>query len=322
MDKDKFDLYQGVAGIALMIAVGLGALVACSNPAITPTVSVYSIADSQHLGLMWDESSVWVGYSPQYCLLAAGNGRVFLIGKAGPIANWGLTALAAADGQMLWNTTDVNGASSMHLTASALYLGFSGVGRVAAYDPVSGKQLWITHLSQIDAVVYLAHNNYLLTAYTDTGNYYRLDEKGNIIETGTGESIRSLFKNETDLAVSYSQQPVYTEAAVYVRAGSVVGRVYAIDRTSDTTLWETEATIISNIAFGQNSLYVLRNDNYLLGLDTSTGEINSFVQFSLPPFPFGANRGGYCTAFDSDSQQVVASLGDSHQLFAFKPETP
>ena len=290
---------------------------ACSAVPTTPTV-IYTPIDTHNLETLWVISDVRIVDGQLNCPLAAADGRIVLLGWFND--HYGLTSLSASDGSVLWNVETGSTAYTIFLAPDDLFVGYAGVGSVAAFDPVTGKQNWSTLLPKAHSVAYLSWEEGLVSAYTNNGRYYRLNPDGRIIEMGTGQTVFSAFYAKTDLRDDFLMPPVFGEEMIYIRGRRIAGRAYAIDRETGQVNWQTESDVISNLGEGEDAVYMLTENAHLIGRDSPTGQIVAFAQFDSEPFAFSPERGGYCVAVDKQQGMVYAALGDSLQLFSFSIE--
>jgi len=89
--------------------------------------------------------------------------------------------------------------------------------------------------------------------------------------------------------------------------------------------WKSDLGVISNVAVSEDAVFVLVESGELLALDPSSGQkmATSGVSFDNQPFvPYSKDTtsGSFYLAYNVENDILIAYLGDSRQLFAFRVE--
>ncbi len=243
-------------------------------------------------------------------------------------ANGGLLAstpngvLVADYGQSLWN----------HLTK---------------YDLRSGDLIWRQYFLDTNPTHLVFFNNQIqLITYKPGDNLWLLDTDGNILKkitrsdvflitsdvTFTDETgIRARRTDTNEIIWEYTDMgrlpfnPVVTQDKIFVRSDIHLGIAYALNRKTGRLLWQVRDIVSnSNLALSpeKHRVYALRKDGDLLAIDENTGVIKVVARFSSPLFLANINRieQTYELAYDQEQHILLVSLGDGHQLLAFREQ--
>ena len=191
--------------------------------------------------LLWTSEEIGTGYSAP---VVAGN-KLYINGEINQVAH-----IFAFDinGKLIWKSPNGSeffgegysanfpGARSAPTVYNDLVYVCSGLGRIACFDAESGKEKWAVSM------------------VTDLGGKLNM--------------------------FGYSESLVVDETKVYCYPGGSESNVVALDRFSGKTVWTTKALgdpvsfcspIIVNLP--QRNVLVTSSREYLLGLDTKTGEL-------------------------------------------------
>jgi len=191
--------------------------------------------------LLWTSEEIGIGYSAP---VVAGN-KLYINGEINQVAH-----IFAFDinGKLIWKSpngpeffgegysANFPGARSAPTAYNDLVYVCSGLGRIACFDAESGKEKWAVSM------------------VTDLGGKLNM--------------------------FGYSESLVVDETKVYCYPGGSESNVVALDRFSGKTVWTTKALsdpvsfcspIIVNLP--QRNVLVTSSREYLLGLDTKTGEL-------------------------------------------------
>lgn len=266
------------------------------------------------LELLWSHSGVRITKRSGAFVVAAAKGTLFYIGlKAQSASQQEVVALDSNDGESVFWRTDspgLTGPNVIYATSSTLYVGGSGVGKVAAYELRTGEILWsksypfqrtVTDLQVVDDLVYMkAVSSFRALLQADTGQEI---EDWNSVPNFTPK----YFENKTLTAdIEFDNGP---------------GTISAKDRQTGRILWETNA--LSNAVVTKAAVYLITegdNELKLLGVEPRSGEIINSVTFEpraspdylkLYDFP-------HRLALDKELGILYVFLRDSKQLFAFK----
>ncbi len=191
--------------------------------------------------LLWTSEEIGIGYSAP---VVAGN-KLYINGEINQVAH-----IFAFDinGKLIWKSpngpeffgegysANFPGARSVPAVYNDLVYVCSGLGRIACFDAESGKEKWA------------------MSMVTDLGGKLNM--------------------------FGYSESLVVDETKVYCYPGGSESNVVALDRFSGKTVWTSKALgdpvsfcspIIVNLP--QRNVLVTSSREYLLGLDTKTGEL-------------------------------------------------
>jgi outer membrane protein assembly factor BamB len=225
-----------------------------------------------------------------------------------------------------------------------IYVGYSGSGLVEAFEIVTGTKAWSQPIPGSHSIQFLQVSEGLLSVYSSNIRFDLVRaEDGEVLQnrglndklprfrfadltfvaspwqaldTQTGKPLWTL-----ELGEELTHTPVLSANRAYLRTERTIGRLLALDRSSGELIWQTGANVISNVAASETRAYVLRQIGDLVGLDSQTGTPVMHIQFETRPFrlSYEGTLGGYHVAYDEDADVVIGALGDSYQLFAFKP---
>ena len=178
-----------------------------------------------------------------------------------------------------------------------------------------GLNLWvldidgnvITHIKNTDAFLTTPE----VTFYSVTGI--------RAVRTGTDE----VLWEYSDPAFQF--MPVITQDKFFCRNESYSGTAYALDRNTGKLLWQVHDIVPSStLAYSQRKqlVYALRKNGDLLAIDENSGEVSIATKFSSTPFllDIAETAQTYILVYDQEQHILLVSLGDSHQLFAFREE--
>ena len=304
--------------LAVVSLIVFGATSCTTPPEVWPSAiaSLHSVAESYLLAEQWSRAEVMAQYVGSGAMLAAADGKVFILGRLGRNEESSVIALSASDGSLAWRAS-IGDEWDLSVTPDSLYVGDSTVvARVSSYDLETGGVQWSRHLWS-NSILYIVAEGGRVSVNVNPDRFYVLgDDTGDILQrvrssdpiflsTDTVTYMRQPFSNalqaisvkdgellwEVQVANGIYHPPVFTENAIYIRTGiELGGQVYAIDRQTGEILWETEQNVVSNVAVAENTVFLLTEDGYLMGLDRDTGEAVAYVLFSPAPFLFSSQE--------------------------------
>ena len=258
-----------------------------------PVVSHQLVPGNNDVQELWAREDLYATYDDQ-SLLAAGNGKVYLLGSDNQYRRMAIIALDAKSGETQWSM-DYSGTSIL-LTSSYLYLG--GIGEVIALDPSTGNPVWKTSLPLSNSVslIYMFEN----ALYIDTSG-----ARYHVINPQTGEIIETVNYGRNDV------MPLWRDFIYAAPESLLVNEV--LERIGEQRM--------SNVVKTEMDLYVLTLNGNLLQIDPFTRNETTLATFVPNPF-LGQNSSGnpffYYLAVDEAANLIFTYLGDSGQLFALR----
>ena len=221
--------------------------------------------------------------------------------------------------------------------------GFSGLNK---YDLQSSKLIWRKDFIDSNPTGLAFFDNQVqLITWKPGQRLWVFDTNGNILKvinnthaflttpevtffSGTG--IRAERTDTGDVLwdyidTSFTLTPIFTQDKIFCHSQSYSETAYALDRNTGKVLWRVQDLVDgSSLAYSpeKRRVYALRKDGALLAIDEDTGEINIAAKFSSPLFLpiIDGTAEAYELAYDQQQNILLVSLGDGHQLFAFKEE--
>ena len=285
------------------------------------TLAPHEIVETSNcLEFLWSQPNIFIPRSSGSSLLVATNGLIYIAGSFTQTQQIAITALQGVNGEQLWQSNP-GIRDALYATPDALY---SGMGNsITSYDLNAGKVLWSQRLPRGRNVYHL---------YVVDNIIYTVSTPFHLVQADTGQVIQTFshFPTETELqkiaqqlrktmpSVSlkgdYFLDNAFTKEASFRRTHSLTN-LRAIDRETDTTLWEIEEGVKSNVVATETIIYLFTLDGDLLGLDPYTGKGITLVKFGQGSFSHNSH---YYVAIDEVAQLLYVYLGDTYQLFAFK----
>lgn len=276
---------------------------------------------------LWVRTNYYMKSSDHIRMVALGN-KLFTVGSASDKELSRLIALDARTGDIIWQYGDAN-VSVLTVSASKLFIGELGGGRVTALNPDTGAIEWSTNGRIGNVTNVLVRENIL---YVDVvgENYILFDaDTGNILQTipyvvgkAPNPDIPIWSDHNMNLqfvgTMEFIQYP--TDFPMYK------GEITATDEISGNQIWTSGSFYAATrLAASPLGVFVLDSDGKLLRFNPTDGTKDQVIQFT--PAPNLSNNDGwfydYHIAIDSDSQLLFVYLGDSAQLFAFQlPVSP
>jgi hypothetical protein len=285
--------------------------------------------------------------------LAVDGSSVIIAGSIGGDSGVNLPLLHAdvPTGKVNWQT--VVGSGNMVVYGDRLYTQtpdqpFGGATGIVAYDLLSGTKMWETTLDWRYAigVNYLAVNQEYVIVQTyhrgNSGFYLLHPETGEIqqfreystffaVEAGTyydwnGGSITasgtvnweaqvpgSRYRYQMDLAA-----PVIYEQLILVKNGHrALSPLLAIRKTDGAIIWQFDESVVSNVAVGGTTTFVVTENAELKALDTLTGNLIGSLQFT-PAFAEDYDFVNNSIIVAADDNIVAVYFRDSRQLSVFQ----
>lgn len=221
-----------------------------------------------------------------------------------------------------------------------------GAGGVSAYAIETGETVWTYTIPGASLIRSLAANDNYLAVDGGTDRYYLFNSAtgdvvktlGKKIEPGmpVGTSVNFAFWYDY-ISVNHSSGDGYSSSILFwsdkfnnvvlsplLLSNSLIikrsnevfsGMIFALDRSTGDTLWNTSDDIVSNISSNGSTLFFLTSSAQLTAVDASNGTLLGSVRFTGDSVQMIEERGFFVTA---SGDNVFVYLGDSHQLFAFR----
>lgn len=286
--------------------------------------------------------SAWGGYKA--VPLALVNDMVLIAGNVGKEDTSGINSnLINANietGKVNWQV--VSGSGFIATDSNQVYVQtpnqpFGGATGIASYDINSGEKTWETAFDWKYAigVSNLTHADSGINARTyhrGEGAFYVLDQdSGEItafidkdgfifaIENGTtyewfGSTLQASgqinWETHIDGASFYDRDlaaPIILDNLIIVKSGhSSSSSITAVRKSDGANIWQFSQDVVSNVAVGGTTTYVLTEQTELLALDTQTGKVLGSLSF-IPSFPEN---------FDFVNTSIfVAAAGDTVAIY-------
>jgi outer membrane protein assembly factor BamB len=278
---------------------------------------------SDSFRIIWDRPGVFIGISWGDLNLAAYGSRVIFLGSLDIGKSSSVIALDALTGEFVWETNP-KPPSTIFVSQDGLYVGEAGGGsRVTSYDLDTGEIRWsklFLNSSGVESLI----------VYKNQLHAYIAPDMHKILNTLNGKIITSILPTpppffDSTVCGDIYQVPIYTDDTIYFRTGRnlEVGNVCAVDISTGELRWKSDLSVVSNVVASDDAVFILVESGDLLALNPATGvEISPLeISFSNKPFilykPY-IEVGNYFVAYDAENDILLAYLGDSRQLFAFK----
>ncbi len=317
-----------------------------------PSIS-HSINELSGLAEIWSLKNIYVDHysSPN---LVASDGKVIILGTTTNTSEQEMTCFDGQTGKVVWRKTKLGQdqfdlpPDVIYATPGGLYVGIGGIPYVKKYDLSTGNLIWSQSLSgrgmlslyvygdevqintgaTIDIFTVLNATNGQVIRVVKGDIFIRTPEETFLPIGSYGLQANNTATGERLWEVLYDPRfykaPIFTENTIYVRSGSLMGRVYAIQSSSGVILWETNNVVVSSIALSmrRQSIYALTINGELWRINIDSGHHTVIGQFSNLPFSLSGRDflGAYDIAYDESTETLYIVLGDSLQLFALKEQ--
>jgi outer membrane protein assembly factor BamB len=259
-----------------------------------------------------------------------------------------LQVLDAATGQLQWSVPDLPNEWSMATDQVRLFIAVAW--NIRAFNLSDGKLLWRTpgelpghtgysiYPMGADILVYSTESSFqkseqILRTY-DASNG-TLKELSRTETTPTASFFRTLSvdywadseklwaidrsSGRTQWQVKHSGSsphwPILTDSLIILSSNQFSGapvELYAVDVRTGALVWRYAGRCLSNFVLTNNTLYAIREDTALVGIDLQTGREQGAINFvTTKP----EDNTQYWVAATTD--KVFAYFGDSQELIAF-----
>jgi len=340
----NFSVRNFFCALPLMFSVLL--MQGCSSSPSYPESSIshtFKIID-ENINLMWSINNIYVPQDDFSPMMSASSGLVCFLGDVVYPPDKELSCLSSETGGVLWQKL-LGVPTGILMDTSGIYVAYGGIAGLDKLD-YFGNPDWSLSMME-SSVKYLHFNDGQLQLLLLPERFLVVEkDSGKTIEDVKGEGIiysdgaerflinyglesKSLGLKEINWRSNVSSNnirlsPLFTEDQILLRTGRVKGTLLVLDRDNGQVSWQTENTIISNIAFwpSKNIIFILTKDGQLLRVNSRSGDQSALLNFSPSPLILNGDSvvGGYELALDESSNTLFVLLGDSRQLFAFRVE--
>ena len=316
-------------------------------PAPTPIASRTIVQSSLPLRELWRKGNLVVRIADMPGMLASEK-YVFFVDTRMGLNKGRMQVLDAATGQLQWQVTDL----SVHSLATDRERLFIAVNwNIRAYNLSDGKLLWRTpgelpghtgysiYPMGADILVYSTENSFskseqILRTY-DASNGTLKGLSRTEKTPGTSLVLRSQYIDywgdaEKLWAVNHSSGrtlwqakvsgwspywPILTDSLIILSSHQLPGEpveLYAVDVRTGAIVWRYTQKCVSNFVLTNDTIYVVREDTALVGIDPRTGREVGTIRFATTK---ATDDTQYWVA--ATTNKVFAYFGDSQELIAF-----
>jgi len=284
--------------------------------------ATHQVLESRGAESLWVRSGVFGESTNAGLNLSASDGRVFMLASVAATENLRILAFEGWSGDILWQS-EPKPQMRMLSDGDALYTGESGGGgRITRYDGSTGHALWSRVFWRASGVRHLFLEGDRLHVLLSPEGYRLLRRSdGKTVSRPVIDRPPSFL--ESAICGQVLQTPVIASETIIYRTGwdHDRGTVCAVDSATGEVLWQTDPLATSNVAAGDEVVFVLAESGELLALDTRTGEESQQLRID-----FGTSLSSQhapepnILAYDREDRLLFAYLGSSNQLFAFLVE--
>ncbi len=262
-----------------------------------------------------------------------------------------LEVLNAKTGILLWKTEPLPfSANSLAADEQRLYLALSA--KIIVYDLLTGEILWEDALlgGRTTYWVYPMGNTLLVYSEEDVSlegeeeqvirkydsqsgllggiDRINIQQKNSSLLLKTlifdywtdGEALWAInnevnqeqWKIEIDNRVEYT--PLLVDSK-FIFASGIFSDVIAIDNTSGRQVWKYRDKIVSDLTAKHGTIYVVRTDAAIVGIDSETGEEAGYIGIEPRVTETSTRSHSYLIAVSED--MLFVYYGDSQELIAF-----
>lgn len=289
-----------------------------------PAEISHDVADNKLSKLLWSRQNIFIEISASIGL-ATSTDKVFIAGSTDVNQTSILNALDIFTGEPVWKS-ETRALLPIMADKNGVYVEGGGIGdSVTKYNPDTGEVLWSKGFWDSGGVMHML-------IYEDQLHVYLSPDKHKVLKTSDGKRILSLFSknppffDSRECGTAY-QTPVYADDTIYFRKNEsyLKGKICAIDISTGKLKWKSDLNVISNVVVSEHAVFVLVESGELLALDPSTGQKMAALGVSFDNQPFvtyntDTTSGSFFLAYNVENDILIAYLGDSRQLFAFKVE--
>jgi outer membrane protein assembly factor BamB len=274
-------------------------------------------------------------------------GTVCFLGDLGTVSQSNqIVCLDSESGDIKWKRETFLGGILVASPQGVFVTHTSLPNTLSRYNLQSGDMIWREKWYESNPLHILFFNNQVQLITMKPGRkLWVFDTDGNVVRimddteaflttpevTYLSENGIRAIRTDTNDVLWHHQDPilelvpVFTKDKILCRNEGNSGTVYALDRISGELLWQVNDIVYSSSiahSLKKELVYALRNNGDLLAINENTGETSIAARFSSTPFLFIVSGTGqaYELAYDEEKHILLVSLGDGHQLFAFREE--
>ena len=315
----------------------------------TPTASRAIVQSSLSLRELWRRGGLLIpGYSMPAGVLATEK-HVFFVDHSLRWPKLRLQVLDATAGQLEWQVADLPNEQSLATDRERLFIAIDW--NIRAYNLSDGKLLWQTpgelpghtgyriYPIEQEILVYSTEDSFqksetVVRAYNasngtlkDTNrtqttltlnlalrsqstDFWSEAEKLWAVDRHTG---RTLWQVSTNGWIRH--WPILTDSTVILSGAQLPGEpveLYAVDIKTGAIVWRYAGRCMSNFVLTNNTIYAIREDTALVGIDLQTGREVGAIRFTTTQ---AEDNIQYWVA--ATINRVFAYFGDSQELIAF-----
>lgn len=307
----------------------------------------YSVLNENGLMKKWVVNDVFADFVLFQSDLAVGDKKLFLLGSLHHDDPRSIIVLDSSNGGFIWKSDPIDTGSNFAIDNNNLYIAQNSTGKINKVHLENFQAEWEVSLRPLHSPCCLQiiddnlqgswePNQFYVLSTKDGSSITKLKNQGspifrleeNIIYYRGGTNVLGAADEKGDyiwavgIDEEFWQAPVFDEEVIFVRSGTGIGRIYAVNRRNGDILWKSPGNVISSLAQSEEHLYYFTEQGVLVGVDKDSGEKNFSVEFTknsnIPSNLDGRNN--YEVVYDESNSLVYLWMGDSAQLFAFQVE--
>lgn len=341
---NRFPIEPTLAVVAAVMVLLQSCVPAWSLPMPTPMASRAIVQNSLPLRELWRKGNLVI-----YAGLVASTQNVFFVEDRLGLNQGRLQALDAATGQLQWQVADLPNEHSLATDQVRLFIAVDW--NIRAYNLSDGKLLWRTpgelpghtgydiYPTGVDILVYSTENSFqkselvIRTYDASNGTLKGLSRTEKASDTslvlrsqsvdywGDAEKLWAIDRSsgrtlwQAKIGGWSPHQPILTNSLIILSSNQFSGAsfgLYAVDVRTGAIVWQYAGRCMSNFVLTNNTIYAIREDTALVGIDPQTGKEIGAMRFAATK---AANDAQYRVA--ATINKVFAYFGDSQELIAF-----
>ena len=253
----------------------------------------------------------------------------------------------ASTGEIVWNSPSFRHFNSVHADNERVYIGT--LLDVQAFDLYTGQPLWTGAKQSSDKHgllnVYPQNNQVQAYSYYDyllyeldaaTGELLKKTKYPGILFTKEGIIYGEFGSNnlwakdvasqqiqwEKNLGNEIQLWPIFVDKLMYVTAGHDYGvedrEIFAVSIDTGEIVWQSSPRFISNVAFGNDIVYVIQGNATIVGLDPMNGQVRGGIRMTPPRTYQDDNHQKATYTIAASDKFVAAYYENSNELSVFK----
>jgi outer membrane protein assembly factor BamB len=308
--------------LSLLALLGWGCGYIPSRVAWSTAEATHQVLESGGAESLWVRSEVFGESTNAGLNMSASDGRVFILGSVAATETLRILAFDGWSGDILWQS-EPKPQMRMLSDGDALFTGETGGGgRITRYDGSTGDAIWSRFFWRASGVRHLFLEGDRLHVLLSPEGYRLLrSSDGKTVSRPVIDRPPSFL--ESAICGRVFQTPVIASETIIYRTGwdDERGTVCAVDSATGVLLWQTDPLATSNVAAGDDVVFVLAESGELLALETQTGEESQQLRIAFGgSLSFQDAPEPNILAYDTEDRLLFAYLGGSDQLFAFRVE--